>query len=70
VLLLPGGLQPDDENGITHKAPRTDEEWQEVRNHALVLLEAPNLLTMEGRKVALPFKSDAQRPIDLWRRKD
>ena len=45
-----------DERGITHKEPRTDEEWKEVRRHALVLLESPNLLTMEGRKVATLVK--------------
>src|SRR5215475_6679379 len=45
-----------DENGITQKAPKTDEEWEEVRHHALILVEAPNLLTMEGRKVALPHE--------------
>jgi plastocyanin len=43
-----------DEHGITEKAPRTDAEWEEVRHHLFVLLEAPNLLTMEGRKVARP----------------
>jgi hypothetical protein len=41
-----------DENGITEKAPKTDEEWRDVRRHAVILIEAPNLLTMEGRKVA------------------
>ena len=41
-----------DARGITHKAPHTDEEWEQVRRHALVLLEAPNLLIMEGRQVA------------------
>ncbi len=41
-----------DERGITHKAPKTDDEWKEVQRRALVLLEAPNLLVMEGRKVA------------------
>src|SRR5688572_16117342 len=41
-----------DENGIRDVEPRTDEEWAMVRHHAFVLLEAPNLLTMEGRKVA------------------
>jgi cytochrome c556 len=41
-----------DEKGITEKAPRTDEEWEEVRHHAFILLEAPNLMIMEGRKVA------------------
>jgi hypothetical protein len=41
-----------DERGITHKAPHTDAEWTDVRHHAFVLLEAPNLLVMDGRKVA------------------
>jgi hypothetical protein len=43
-----------DEHGITEKAPKTDAEWEAVRHHLYVLLEAPNLLTMEGRKVARP----------------
>ena len=43
-----------DEHGISEKAPKTDAEWEEVRRHLFVLLEAPNLLTMEGRKVARP----------------
>jgi hypothetical protein len=41
-----------DETGIHKIAPQTDEDWAMVRRHALVLLEAPNLVTMEGRKVA------------------
>src|SRR5690242_18801441 len=44
--------QISDEHGISEKAPRTDEEWEEVRHHLFILLEAPNLLTMEGRQVA------------------
>jgi hypothetical protein len=43
-----------DEHGIREKAPKTDAEWEEVRHHLFVLLEAPNLLTMDGRKVARP----------------
>ncbi len=43
-----------DEHGITEKAPKTDKEWEEVRHNLFILLEAPNLLTMEGRKVARP----------------
>ena len=43
-----------DEHGITEKAPSTDAEWDDVRHHLYVLLEAPNLITMEGRKVARP----------------
>jgi hypothetical protein len=41
-----------DANGITKKAPQNPEEWKEVRRRALLLLEAPTLLIMEGRKVA------------------
>jgi len=41
-----------DEHGITEKAPQTDEEWKEVRRHAITLQEAPNLLVMAGRRVA------------------
>jgi len=43
-----------DERGITEKAPKTDAEWDAVRHHLYVLLEAPNLLTMEGRRAARP----------------
>lgn len=38
--------------GTEEKMPRTDEEWKNVRNHALMLLEATNLLLMPGRHVA------------------
>lgn len=54
-----------DTNGITHKAPRTDEEWEEVRQRAVVLLEAPNLLIMEGRKVARPGEKATNPEIEL-----
>jgi len=43
-----------DEHGITEKAPKTDAEWDGVRHNLYVLMEAPNLLTMEGRKAARP----------------
>jgi hypothetical protein len=43
-----------DEHGITEKTPKTDAEWEAVRRHLFVLLEAPNLLTMAGRKAARP----------------
>jgi hypothetical protein len=43
-----------DEHGVREKAPKTDEDWEEVRHHLFVLIEAPNLLTMEGRKAARP----------------
>ena len=43
-----------DEHGISEKAPKTDAEWADVRHSLVVLVEAPNLLTMEGRKAARP----------------
>src|SRR5262249_27193198 len=54
-----------DENGITRKAPQTDEEWEEVRHRAFILLEAPNLLTMEGRKVAQPHERSKNPQVEL-----
>lgn len=38
--------------GTEEKAPRTDEDWKAVRNHAIMLIEATNLLQMPGRHVA------------------
>jgi len=38
--------------GVEDKQPRTDMEWTTVRHHALTLIEATNLLVMEGRLVA------------------
>ncbi|HEY0686822.1 MAG TPA: hypothetical protein VGD45_31060 [Steroidobacter sp.] len=38
--------------GVEEKQPRTDEEWAEVRKHAIILAEAANLILMEGRHVA------------------
>src|SRR5262245_10539103 len=54
-----------DEHGVTHKAPQTEDEWEEVRRRSLVLLEAPNLLTMEGRKVAQPGEKSKNPQVEL-----
>lgn len=37
--------------GLEEKFPRTAQEWQAVRNNAIALQEAANLLMMEGRAV-------------------
>lgn len=39
-----------DLNGTEEIAPSTDEEWQAVRNAAIVIAESGNLLMMEGRR--------------------
>jgi len=38
--------------GIQDKNPKTDKDWDMVRNNALILLEATNLLIIPGRTVA------------------
>ena len=38
--------------GVEEKYPKTDEDWKQVRNHAIMLLEATDLLQMPGRHVA------------------
>jgi hypothetical protein len=38
--------------GVEEKQPRSDEEWAEVRKHAIILAESANLLLLDGRHVA------------------
>lgn len=40
------------EQGVEEKQPRTEEEWAELRRHALIVTESANLLLIEGRRVA------------------
>jgi hypothetical protein len=57
--------QISDERGIREKAPQTDADWEAVREHVVVLLEAPNLLVMPGRKVAPPDVKSQNPGIEL-----
>jgi cytochrome c556 len=43
-----------DEHGVTHKVPRTPQEWAAVRHHLQVLRDAPQLLIVPGRRAAEP----------------
>jgi hypothetical protein len=45
--------------GVENKAPRNDNEWALVRNNALNLIEAGNLLMMKGRRIASPASTAA-----------
>jgi hypothetical protein len=38
--------------GVEDRQPRTDEQWNELRSKAIILVEATNLLVMPGRHVA------------------
>lgn len=51
--------------GVEERRPRTDEDWKNVRRHAIALIEAPNLLIMEGRKVAKAGEKSENPGIEL-----
>ena len=51
--------------GTEERRPRTAEEWKLVRGRAIALIEAPNLLIMEGRKVAKPGEKSDNPGIEL-----
>ena len=40
------------QKGVEDRRPRTDKEWETVRNNVIILIEATNLLAMPGRQVA------------------
>jgi hypothetical protein len=57
--------QISDEHGVREKAPQTDADWEAVRERLVVLLEAPNLVVMPGRKVAPPDVKSQNPGIEL-----
>jgi hypothetical protein len=52
------------EKGENHKAPKTDEEWARVRAGAATLVEAGNLLMMQGRARDDKWLAAAKRMSD------
>ena len=64
-VLFESVVEIADENGVTHKVPHTDDDWKQVHRHAVVLLEAPNLLVMEGRKVAQAHERSENPQVEL-----
>jgi hypothetical protein len=51
--------------GTVETAPKTDEEWKKVRQGAIALTEAANLLMMPGRHVAGPGEKSETPGIEL-----
>jgi len=51
--------------GTEEKMPRTDDDWKLVRRNAVVLIEATNLLAMDGRRVANPGDKSEYPGIEL-----
>jgi hypothetical protein len=54
-------------SGVEERRPRTDEEWAAVRREAMTIVEAANLLVMDGRRVAHEGRQleDAHTP-GIW----
>lgn len=50
--------------GETNHQPRTDAEWDAVRNLAITLTEATNLLAMDGRRVVVVGKEVEDAHLD------
>jgi hypothetical protein len=51
--------------GLEENAPKTPEEWELVRQAAIRLIEAPNLLVMPGRHVARPGEKSEAPGVEL-----
>jgi len=51
--------------GMEEKAPKSDDDWETLRNHALQLMEAGNLLQMPGRPMARPGEVSSFPGIEL-----
>lgn len=54
-----------DDGRMTDRAPATDEDWAEVRRHALIVSEAANLLLMRDRPVAPPGAGSQAPDVEL-----
>jgi len=51
--------------GVQEKQPHTPDEWAQVRRKAIALIEASNLLAIDGRQVgAKPFPAEAEGALD------
>ena len=51
--------------GIEERAPKTDEEWKDVRRRAIALMEASNMLLVPGRHIARPGEKAEDPKIEL-----
>ena len=51
--------------GTEERRPRTDDDWKKVRRSAITLIEATNLLIMDGRLVAKPGEKSENPGIEL-----
>jgi hypothetical protein len=54
-----------DHQGLKDRGPATDEDWAEVRRHALIVSEAANLLLVPDRPVARPGEPSLAPGVEL-----
>jgi hypothetical protein len=59
------GTVVDRENGVQELSPKTPEEWLNVRNAAIRILEGGNLLTLKGRNAAPPGTRSETPGVEL-----
>ena len=52
-------------SGITKIKPENQDDWSKLRQHALTLAEATNLLAIQGRRIAAPESRSELPGIDL-----
>jgi hypothetical protein len=53
------------QEGTEDRRPKTDEEWNNVRHHAMIVAEATNLLIMPGRRMARPGERSDNPEVEL-----
>jgi hypothetical protein len=51
--------------GVEYRQPRTNDEWQQVRRSAVMVMEAMNLLLVPGRQVAKPGEKAVEPNVEL-----
>jgi hypothetical protein len=51
--------------GVDERRPRTPEDWQQVRRRTIAMIEATNLLIMDGRLVAHSGEKSENPGIEL-----
>jgi len=51
--------------GVVEKVPKTDEDWEALRRHSITLIEASNLLVIEGRPIVVGDGKTSEMPDEL-----
>jgi hypothetical protein len=54
-----------DKGGLHETVPKTDEDWNKVRNGVITLIEASNLLMIPGRAMARPGEKSVAPGVEL-----